>query len=93
MGSKQGWFYLPAKHFVMVSNEVSQDSIREMELGGTSCLDMYPSSSGQTIKWTTGNRKTIIDFKTLVSFSVWMEGDNHKYSKEKSRDDPKLSPA
>ena len=76
----------------MASDEVSQDNIREMEFGGTSCLDLYPSSSGQIIKWPIGNRQTVVDFIRLVSFSFWMERDNLKYSKEKSGDDLKLSP-
>lgn len=63
-----------------------------MELGGTPCFEMYPSSSSQTIKWSIGNRKTVIDFIRLVSFSVWIEGNNLKYSKEKSEYDVKLSP-
>lgn len=64
-----------------------------MELGGTSCFEMYPFSSGQTSKWIIGNRKTVIDSTRLVSFSVWVEGDYFKYSKGKSGGDLKLSPA
>lgn len=77
----------------MASNEDFQDCIREMEIGGTPCFEMYPSFLGQTIKCTIGNRKTVIDFLRLISFSVWMEGGNLKYSKENSGDDLKLSSA
>lgn len=45
------------KHFGMASNEVFWDNTREMELGRITCLDMYPSSSGQTFKWTIRNNK------------------------------------
>ena len=43
------------KHLGVASNEVSQNSIREIEFGGAACLDLCPSSSGQNIKGPTGN--------------------------------------
>lgn len=82
-GLKERLLNREVKHFGMDWNEDFEDCIKEMELGETSAFEMCSFSLGQTVKSTIGNRKPVIEFIKLGSFSVWVERDELKYLKEK----------